>query len=187
VAEFLEALKHGGLSGQGLFCLFGNSSECCWIMESQLRKSTAIDVDAGLLHAVNETAVAQIIHAGSSVETLNPQTAEGTLFIATIAVCEVASAQQSLFDCAQQTTTTLMKALGAAHQATAAAEAWDYISCARHRLGPHHFAKVFSDTTDCNSRLTQFAPTLSGFASHHMPRHHVTANDLAFFGEFHAA
>ena len=75
----------------------------------------------------------------------------------------------------------------AATAATAAAEAWDYISCARHRLGPHHFAKVFSDTTDCNSRLTQFAPTLSGFASHHMPRHHVTANDLAFFGEFHAA
>src|SRR6185436_8389189 len=59
--------------GFGLLC---DGSKSGGLVHRQIREHLAIDVDTGLLQAIDETAVAQVELAGRRVDALDPQRAE---------------------------------------------------------------------------------------------------------------
>lgn len=60
--------------------------ECLGVIDSEVSKNLAVDLDATLVQQTHQLRVAQTLEAGSSVDTLNPQRTESTLLVAAIAV-----------------------------------------------------------------------------------------------------
>ncbi len=75
-----------GWDKSGVFNLVNNSLESGGIVESEVGQHFAVDFDACFVDETHELGVRQILHAGGSVDTLNPKSAEVALFVLTVAV-----------------------------------------------------------------------------------------------------
>lgn len=64
--------------------------ECLGVIDSEVSKNLAVDLDATLVQQTHQLRVAQTLEAGSSVDTLDPESAEVALLVTavTVSVCE---------------------------------------------------------------------------------------------------
>lgn len=64
--------------------------ECLGVIDSKVSKNLAVDLDATLVQQTHQLRVAQTLEAGSSVDTLDPESAEVALLVTavTVSVCE---------------------------------------------------------------------------------------------------
>src|SRR5579863_636549 len=67
------------------------------VVYGDVREHLAVDFNTGLGEAVDDAAVAQPVNTGGSVDTRDPQSAELTLFLPTIAIRVLASLDDRLF------------------------------------------------------------------------------------------
>jgi len=65
------------------FCYDG--LECLGVVDGEVGEHLAVDFDAGLVQESHQLAIAETLHAGSGIDTLNPQGAEVALLGATVA------------------------------------------------------------------------------------------------------
>lgn len=63
-----------------------NCFESSGIVESEVGKNLTVDFDAGLVDKAHKLRVRKALYASGSVDTLNPKSAEVTLFVLTVAV-----------------------------------------------------------------------------------------------------
>ena len=73
-----------GLSG--ILHLVNNSLESGGVVEGEVSENLAVDLDAGLVDKTHELGVRKVLHAGGSVDTLNPKSAEVALLVLAVAV-----------------------------------------------------------------------------------------------------
>src|SRR5215207_8128479 len=74
------------LSGRGLPGFLGKTSERLGVADGDVREHLAVELDAGLLQAVHELAVAHALLAGGGVDAHDPEPAEVALLVAAVAV-----------------------------------------------------------------------------------------------------
>ena len=74
VSPALLHLVHDGLESLG-------------VVDGEVSEHLAVNLDTSLVQSTHELRVAHTLQACSSVDTLNPQCAEGALLVATIAEC----------------------------------------------------------------------------------------------------
>jgi len=72
-------------TGKDLLHLGNDSLESFGMVDSEVGKNLAVDFNTSLVQTAHQLAVAYTLDAGSSIDTLNPQSAEGALLVATIA------------------------------------------------------------------------------------------------------
>ena len=74
----------------GLFYLLHDGLESLWIVNSEVSEDLAVDFDSCLVQSTHKCRVAHVLKTSGSVDTLNPQSAEVALLVATVAVsvCE---------------------------------------------------------------------------------------------------
>src|SRR6185436_18354564 len=94
--------------GFGLLCDGGKSGG---LVHRQIREHLAIDVDTGLLEAIDETAVAQVELAGRRVDALDPQRAEVAFLEPAAAICVLAGLDDGLLRSAEYLATGVVVAL----------------------------------------------------------------------------
>ena len=58
--------------------------ECLGVIDSEVSKNLAVDLDATLVQQTHQLRVAQTLEAGSSVDTLDPQSAEVALLVTAV-------------------------------------------------------------------------------------------------------
>src|SRR5687767_11524487 len=75
-----------GLYGRGLPGFLGKPSERLGVADGDVREHLAVELDAGLLEAVHELAVAHALLAGGGVDADDPQAPEVALLVAAVAV-----------------------------------------------------------------------------------------------------
>ncbi len=73
------------MRGRKLLHLGNDSLECFGVVHSQVGEHLAVDFDTGLVQQTHQLRIAQTLDAGSSIDTLNPQCAEGALLVAAVA------------------------------------------------------------------------------------------------------
>lgn len=73
--EKLNALR----SANFCFCSFNNLGEASRIVNSDLRKHLAVEVDASLGTPVDKAAITDTVHAACSIDADNPESAEAAL------------------------------------------------------------------------------------------------------------
>ncbi len=66
--------------------LFNNSGESCGVVESEVGEDLAVDLDTALVDETHQLGVAEVVHAGSGIDTLNPECTEVVLLILAVAV-----------------------------------------------------------------------------------------------------
>ena len=76
----------GELLSSFLLRLVNDCFEGSGLIHSEVSKRFAVDDDSSFLEATHQLAVAQAFEASGSVDTLNPESAECTFFVLTIAV-----------------------------------------------------------------------------------------------------
>ena len=69
----------------GLLNLCYDSLESLGVVDSEVSEHLAVDFDAGLVQQTHQLAIAEALHAGSGIDTLNPKGAEVALLGATVA------------------------------------------------------------------------------------------------------
>ena len=69
----------------GLFYLLHDGLESLWIVNSEVSEDLAVDFDSCLVQSTHKCRVAHVLKTSGSVDTLNPQSAEVALLVATIA------------------------------------------------------------------------------------------------------
>ena len=69
-----------------LLRLVNDCFESSWLIHSEVCKHLAVDDDTCFLEAAHQLAVAQSLETSGSVDTLDPESTEGTFFVLTIAV-----------------------------------------------------------------------------------------------------
>src|SRR5919112_4492440 len=74
------------LSGRGLPGFLGKTSERLRVADGDVREHLAVELDAGLLEAVHELAVAHALLARGGVDPHDPEAAEVALLVAAVAV-----------------------------------------------------------------------------------------------------
>src|SRR5215210_3982053 len=74
------------LSGRGLPGFLGKTSERLGVADGDVREHLAVELDAGLLEAVHELAVAHALLAGGGVDAHDPELAKVPLLVAAVAV-----------------------------------------------------------------------------------------------------
>jgi hypothetical protein len=75
------------MSGGGnLLHLLYDGLESLGVVEGEVSEDLAVDLDASLVESTHERAVAQVIEASGSVDTLDPEGAEVALLGTTVAV-----------------------------------------------------------------------------------------------------
>ena len=79
----------------GVLHLVNNSLESSGIIDGEVSKNLAVDLNTGLVDKTHELAVAQILQTGGGIDALNPQSAEIALFILAVAI----SISKTLFPC----------------------------------------------------------------------------------------
>ena len=70
----------------GLLNLCYDSLESLGVVDSEVSEHLAVDFDAGLVQQTHQLAIAEALHAGSGIDTLNPKSAEVALLGATVTV-----------------------------------------------------------------------------------------------------
>ena len=70
-----------------LLYLLDDSLESICIVDCEVSKNLAVNLDAILVESTHELAVAHIVEACCCVDTLNPKSAEVALFVAAVTVC----------------------------------------------------------------------------------------------------
>lgn len=70
----------------GVLYFINNGLESGRIVEGEIGKDLTVDLDSSLVDKTHEFGVRQILHAGSSVDSLDPESAEITLFVLAVAV-----------------------------------------------------------------------------------------------------
>ena len=81
-ADFV-VLKYGDLC---VLHLFYNRTESRGIVQSEIGKHLAVDFNTALVDKTHQLGIAEILGAGCCVDTLNPKSAEVTLFVLAVAV-----------------------------------------------------------------------------------------------------
>ena len=85
--DVISARLHFGQREKvGLLHLGNDSLEGFEVVHGEVGKNLTVDFDTSLVESSHQLAVAHAFHAGSSVDTLNPQGAEAALLILTIAI-----------------------------------------------------------------------------------------------------
>ena len=69
----------------GLLNLCYDSLESLGVVDSEVSEHLAVDFDAGLVQQTHQLAIAEALHAGSGIDTLNPKGAEVALLSTTVA------------------------------------------------------------------------------------------------------
>ena len=69
----------------GLLNLCYDSLESLRVVDSEVSEHLAVDFDAGLVQQTHQLAIAEALHAGSGIDTLNPKGAEVALLGTTVA------------------------------------------------------------------------------------------------------
>ena len=69
-----------------VFYFVNDSLESCGIVESEVSKNFAVDFDTALVDQAHELAVREVFETRCSVDTLNPESAEVTLVVFTVAI-----------------------------------------------------------------------------------------------------
>jgi len=92
------------LRRQSFLCLVNDHVKRGWISNGDFRKRLAIEFHVCFLESVDQLAVTKSSHAASGVDSRDPQSAKFTLANFSIAVSIDASANKSLFDCAEKIT-----------------------------------------------------------------------------------
>ncbi len=79
----------GGFScyGSGVLHLVHDCFESFGIVHGEVGENLAVDFDSGLVDESHKLAVGKILKTRSSVDTLNPESAEIALFVLTVAIC----------------------------------------------------------------------------------------------------
>src|SRR3954463_5125105 len=105
-----RALGLGGFIERGfrLLCDRGKSGG---LVHGQVREHLAVDVDTGLLEAIDETAVAQVELAGRRIDALDPQRAEVAFLEPAAAVRVLAGLDDGLLRSAEYLATGVVVAL----------------------------------------------------------------------------
>ena len=75
------------LLGCGLLSLGNDGLEGGGVVHCQVGKHLAVDFDAGLVQAAHQFAVGHTFQACGGIDTLNPQSAEVTFLVSTVAEC----------------------------------------------------------------------------------------------------
>lgn len=70
----------------GVFHLVNDGLEGSGVVEGEVGEHLAVDLDTSLMDEAHELAVGEILHAGSGVDTLNPESAEVALLVLAVAV-----------------------------------------------------------------------------------------------------
>ena len=66
---------------------FGNNClESIGVVDCEVSEHLAVDFDASLVQQTHQLAIAEALHAGSGIDTLNPKSAEVALLGTTVAV-----------------------------------------------------------------------------------------------------
>lgn len=76
-----------GLPDLCAFNFVNDSFESFGVVEGEVGEDFAVDLDACLVDETHELGVAEVVHAGSGVDTLNPECAEIAFFVLTVTVC----------------------------------------------------------------------------------------------------
>ena len=114
-------LGNVGKVGEGLLVAVGNLGE-----------DLAVKLNAGKLEAVHEGAVGEVVHAGSSVDALNPQAAEVALLVATVTVLVLAGVLGLLLHATEGAGGSSVIALGTLDQGLTLLAAGDCALNSRH-------------------------------------------------------
>lgn len=85
-AAYMDVVGRGG-RGLCVLHLVDDGLEGSGIVEGEVSEHLAVDLDAGLVDEAHELAVAEILEAGCSVDTLDPEGAEIALLVLAVAVC----------------------------------------------------------------------------------------------------
>src|SRR5690606_16929880 len=101
----LEVLK-GGLR------LGDQCAECLRLVDREVGKNLTVDLDASLVQAVNEAAVGQAVLTDSSIDALDPQSAEIALAILPVAICVLKRLLNRLLGDADGVLATAVETLG---------------------------------------------------------------------------
>ena len=70
----------------GVFHLVNDGLEGSGVVEGEVGEHLAVDLDTSLMDEAHELAVGEILHAGSGVDTLDPERAEVALLVLAVAV-----------------------------------------------------------------------------------------------------
>src|SRR5690606_38026459 len=89
---------------QGCFGFLNNGSKCLLLVHGQIGQNLTVDFNIRLLQTSNQTAVRQAVGTGASVDTGNPQCAEGTLTVTTVAVSVLTGLDNRLLGYAENAT-----------------------------------------------------------------------------------
>ena len=82
----LDAALFYRLQKRDLFHLFNDSLEGFWIVQSEVGQHFAVDFDTGFIEFVHEDAVRHVILADGCIDTDNPQSAEVTFLVSSVAI-----------------------------------------------------------------------------------------------------
>ena len=77
---FLKSMQE-----EKLLYLGNDSLECFGVIHGQVGEYLAVDLDSGLVQKTHQLRIAQTLEACGSIDTLNPQCAEGALLVAAVA------------------------------------------------------------------------------------------------------
>lgn len=88
--------RTSGIS-QGTLCLFNQSLEGDFVMNGQLGQGLAIQLDSGFFQTGHKSAVGNPVHSTGSIDANNPQFAEFTFLVTSVAVGKLAGAISGLF------------------------------------------------------------------------------------------
>ena len=69
-----------------VFHLVNDSFESSGVVEGEVCEDLAVDLDAALVDEAHELAVREVLEASSSVDTLDPESAEVALFVFAVAI-----------------------------------------------------------------------------------------------------
>ena len=83
---YLRSLRGVNVLRQGSLGGLANCGERSEIVDSQLRKNLTVHLNLGKAQALDETVVGDAVHAGGSIDALDPQTTELTLTRTAVAV-----------------------------------------------------------------------------------------------------
>ena len=76
-------------------CIRDRLCECSRIVDSQFGQHLSVDIDAGFLQAVDQSAVGDIVHSCSSVDSCDPQFSVVSLLVLSAYVCGTKSSHRS--------------------------------------------------------------------------------------------
>lgn len=63
-----------------------NGSESCRVVKSEIGKHLAVHFDTALVEKTHQLRIAEVVHTGSSVDTLDPESTEVAFFVFAVAI-----------------------------------------------------------------------------------------------------